>query len=193
MLNFQAVRENKITFDELIAGLTKDDLVNLTNEMVDTIIELIQDCGDPDVFFVPEDPDAYDPFAEDEEDVDLAWTLGHVIVHVNASSEESAALAAELARGVEFHGRSRFEIPWESVITIDECRQRLEESRRMCLASLDMWPSKPHLDNFYQSRPEAPRLNAIGRFVYGFSHAESHLMQIQEIVCQARDNDKENH
>lgn len=49
------------------------------------------------------------------DDVHLAWNLGHVIVHTMASAEESAALAAELARGVEYHGRSRYEVPWETV------------------------------------------------------------------------------
>ena len=186
MLNFEAVRNKELTFDELIAKLSKRDLATLTNEMVDTIQALIKDCEDSDVIFVPIDPDAYDPFAEDEEDVDLAWTLGHVIVHVNASAEESAALASELARGVEFHGRSRYEIPWESVVTMEECRQHLEESRRICLASLQMWPDDPHLENTYQSRPESPKLNAIGRYVYGLSHADSHLDQIREIVQQAK-------
>ena len=34
MLNFQAVRDKEITFDELIADLTKVDLDQLTNEMI---------------------------------------------------------------------------------------------------------------------------------------------------------------
>jgi len=143
MLDFQAVRDKEITFDELIADLEKVDLALLTNEMINTILSLIRNSADEDVVFLPKDPDAYDPFAEDEGDVDLAWTFGHVIVHVTASCEESAALAAELARGVEFHGRSRSEVPWETINTIEECRQRLEESRRMCLASLEMWPGSP--------------------------------------------------
>ena len=75
MLEFQAVRDKEITFDELIAGLTKDDLARLTNEMFDTFLDLIRECVDADVQFVPDDPDAYDPYAEDEKDVDLAWTL----------------------------------------------------------------------------------------------------------------------
>ena len=190
MERLQAYRNQEITFDALIANLTRGDLARLTNEMVDTMLNLIGDCTDADVQFVPDDPDAYDPFAEDEKDIDLAWTLGHVIVHVNASCEESAALAAELARGVEFHGRSRFEIPWESVTEIFECRQRLEESRRICLASLEMWPDNPHLDNYYQVRAEAPRINAIGRYVYGLTHAESHLLQMEEIVRQAKEHRK---
>lgn len=186
MLNFQGVRDKEITFDSLIADLTKEDLVQLTKEMTKTVLDLIVQCEDEDVRFVPDDPEAYDPYAEDEKDVDLAWTLGHVIVHINASSEESAALASELARGVKFHGRSRYEVPWEQVHQISECRDLLLESQRMCLASLDMWPDTPHLDNYYQSRSDSPKLNAIGRYVYGLSHAESHLIQIKEIVRQAR-------
>ena len=186
MLNFEAVREEKITYAELVADLTPDDLRDLTNEMVDTILDLIVDCVDADVVFVPDDPDAHDPYAENPEDVDLAWTLGHVIVHTTASAEESAALAAELARGVEFHGRSRYETPWQTVTTIAQCRQRLEESRRMRLASLEMWPDEPHMDTLYESLSSAPPVNAIGRFVYGLLHADSHLGHIAEIIRQSQ-------
>jgi hypothetical protein len=185
MMDFGALRNNKNRFDQTILGLEKEDLINLTDELINTLLKLIQNCDDKDVIFVPDDPDAYDPFAEDAEDIDLAWTLGHVIVHVKASCEESAALAAELARGVEFHGRSRSEVPWQTIHTIQECRQNLEECRRICRASLDMWPDIPRLDNYYQSGPESPRLNAIGRYVYGLSHADSHIKQIKEIVRQA--------
>ncbi len=186
MLNFEAVRNEEITYAELVADLTRDDLRDLSNEMVDTILDLVADCTDADVVFVPNDPDAHDPYAENPEDVTLAWTLGHVIVHATASSEESAFLAAELARGVEFHGRSRYETPWQSVTTIVQCHHRLEESRRIRLASLEMWPDAPHLDNVYEPWPGAPLVNAIGRFVFGLSHDDSHLGQIAEIVRQAR-------
>ena len=64
MLNFEAVRNSEITFAELVAGLTRDDLLTLTNEMVDTMLGLIADCVDVDVTFVPMDPDADDPFAQ---------------------------------------------------------------------------------------------------------------------------------
>ena len=186
MLNFKAVRDKEITFAELVADLTREDLRDLTNEMIDTILNLIADCADAEVFFEPLDPDAHDPFATRPEDVDLAWNLGHVIVHITASSEESAALAAELARGVTFHGRSRYETPWETMRTITSCRQRLEESRLMRLASLEMWPDEPHLNNVYQPWPEAPEVNAIGRFVLGLMHDDSHIGQIAEIVRQAK-------
>ena len=186
MLNFEVVRDGEVTLAELVAGLAGDDLRDLTNEMIDTMLGLIADCVDADVVFEPVDPDAHDPFAARPEDVDLAWNLGHVIVHVTASAEESAALAAELARGVEHHGRSRYETPWETMTTIASCRQRLEESRRMRLTSLEMWPDEPHLDNVYEPWPEAPQVNATGRFVLGLMHDDSHVDQIAEIVRQAK-------
>lgn len=186
MLNFKAVRNKEMPFHDLVADLTRDDLLDLTHEMIDTTLKLIEDCTDADVYFEPHDPDAHDSFAARPEDVDLAWNLGHVIVHITASSEESAALAAELARGVAFHGRSRYETPWETMLTITSCRQRLEESRRMRLASLDMWPDEPHLDNSYTPWPGAPKVNAIGQFVLGLMHDDSHIEQIAEIVRQAK-------
>jgi hypothetical protein len=185
VLDFQAVRDNRITFPELVVGLTREDLRDLTNEMVDTMCELIAGCTDADVTFVPSDPEAHDPYAATEEDVHLAWTLGHVIVHTTSSAEESAALAAELARGVEYHGRSRYETPWETITTIAQCRQRLEESRRMRLVSLDMWPDEPHLDNVYEAWSGAPQVNAVGRFVLGLMHDDSHIDHMAEIVRQA--------
>jgi hypothetical protein len=186
MLDFEAVRNYAITFAELVAGLTRGDLGDLTEEMVDAMLGLITGCVDADVTFVPVDPDADDPFATTEEEIHLAWNLGHVIVHTTASAEESAALASELARGVENHGRSRYETSWQGVTTVDQCRQRLEESRRMRLASLAMWPEEPHLDNVYEPWPGAPRVDAIGRFVLGLMHDDSHLEHMAEIVRQAQ-------
>lgn len=186
MLRFQAVRDEEITFDDLIADLTRDDLRDLTNEMIDTILDLIADCDDADVYFEPDDPEADDPYAVTPEDVNMAWNLGHVVVHTTASSEEAAALAAELARGVQHHGRSRSEVPWEEMKTVKGCRQRLEESRQMRLASLQMWPEKAHLENAYEAWSDGPTVNAIGRFVLGLMHEESHLGQIKEIVHQAQ-------
>jgi len=186
MLNFQAVRDKEVTLAKLVADLTLDDLCHLTNEMVDTLLSLIADCVDADVIFEPVDPEAHDPFAETPDEVNLAWNLGHVVVHTTASAEESAAVAAELARGVAYHGRSRYEVPWEEMRTIAGCRQRLEESRRMRLASLEMWPEEPHLANAYEVWSDKPKVNAIGRFVLGLMHEESHLGQIEEIVRQAQ-------
>jgi hypothetical protein len=187
MLDFTPVRNKEMTMPELTADLTPKDLRDLTNEMIDTIHEMIEDCTDADVRFVPDDPEANDTFAANDADIHLPWTLGHVIVHLTASSEESAALAAELARGVPYQPRrSRSEITWQTVTTIEQCRHRLEESRRMCLASLDMWPDDPYLNNTYPGRDGTTRVNAITRFVFGLSHADSHLGQVAKITEQAK-------
>ena len=187
MLDFASVRQKEMTWADLTAGLTVDDLRDLTNEMVDTMLELIADCTDEYVTFVPDDPTAHDTYAVNQDEVSMPWTLGHVIVHTTASAEESAALAAELARGVGLQPRrSRSERPWRIVTTIAQCRHRLEESRRMRLASLEMWPDEPYLDNFYQAREGGVELTAVIRFVLGLSHDDNHLGQIQEIVRQAQ-------
>ena len=187
MLDFKAVRAKTKTYPELVAGLTVADLRDLTNEMIDHQLALIADCTDADVVFVPHDPDAHDAYAENPEEEDLAWTLGHLIVHVTASSEESAFLAAELARGVPYQDRrSRSEVHWTTITSIEQCRQRLEESRRMRLATLDLWPEQPYLENTYHSAYWKADFNAFVRFVAGMSHDDSHLAQIEAVVAQAQ-------
>src|SRR5687768_8079740 len=167
--------------------LPVEELRHLTNQMVDTMLSLIEGSTDEDVTREPDDPGANDPAAATPDETYMPWTLGHVIVHTTASAEESSALAAELARGVAYHGRSRSEVPWRVVTTIEECRQRLEESRRMRLASLDMWPDKPYLDNTYSAREGAPVINAVRRFVNGLRHDESHLGQIARLVREGKE------
>lgn len=186
MLDFQQVRDRKKTMGELAVGLTKADLAALTNEMVDAIQALIKGCTDADVVFQPVDPAASDAYAASEADKNIAWTLGHVIVHTTASSEEAAFLAAEMARGVPDHGRSRSEVPWQSVTTIAQCRDRLEESRRMRLATLGVWPDHPHTDVEVEPWPGAGKRNCYARFLGGLAHEDSHLAQIAEIIRQAK-------
>ena len=186
VLDFTPVRNREQTLAQLASGLTTKDLRDLTNEMVDHMLQLIADSTDADVTADIRDPEANDTFAARPEDVGLSWTLGHVIAHTTASAEESAALATELARGVEFHGRSRSEVPWETVTTIAQCRARLEESRRMRLASLDMWPDRPYLNNTYEPYAGRGAYNAITRFVGGLSHDDAHLGQIERLVREAR-------
>ena len=186
MLDFQALKEKRVRLIDLVAGLGLDDLRALTNEMVDDMVDAIADCTDADVVFVPVDPEAHDPYADTIDESELAWTLGHLIVHATASAEESAALASILARGTEIQGRSRYETPWQSVTTIAQCRQRLAESRRMRLASLEMWPDQPHLDNCYTPSWSSGEINCVGRFVLGLRHDWDHMEQIRETVRQAR-------
>jgi hypothetical protein len=186
MLDFTPVRNKEMTLADLAVGLTVTDLRRLTHEMVNHMLHLIADCVDEDGQFLPDDPQAHDSYAANAAATNLAWTLGHIIVHTTASAEENAFIAAELARGVPYHGRSRSELPWETITTITQCRHRLEESRRMRLASLEMWPDKPYLDNVYQRHENTPRLNAIAYFISGLRHDDSHLEQIAEIVRQAK-------
>ncbi len=186
MLDFTAVRNKELSLNELVAGLNTHDLRQLTNEMIDTTLDLIAECVDEDVTFVPDDPKAHDTYATKAQEANMAWTLGHVIVHITASSEENAFIAAELARGVPYHGRSRAEVPWETVTTVAQCRHRLAESRRMRLATLDMWPDKPHLDNMYQRDETTPKYTPVAYFTFGLRHEDGHLEQIREIVRQAR-------
>ncbi|HEY0752872.1 MAG TPA: hypothetical protein VGD98_02750 [Ktedonobacteraceae bacterium] len=110
-----------------------------------------------------------------------------MIVHATASSEESAALALTLARGLPVEGRSRYEVYWETVTTVEQMRRRLEESRSMRKAMLDAWPDEPHLEVTYTPYPSVGSINAIGRFIFGLSHDTSHLEQLREIMRQGRE------
>jgi len=186
MLDFSAVKNGSASFADVAAGLTKADLYQVTDEMIDTMQKIVVDATDADVVFVPQDPNANDTFGKSE-DKELAWTLGHVVVHATASSEESAALALTLARGLEVEGRSRYETPWESVTTAAQIHQRLEESRHMRKAMLDAWPDKPDLEITTTPYPQIGPLNAVGRFIMGLFHDAAHIEQLEEIMRQARE------
>ena len=186
MLDFSRVRSKELTVSELAKDLTMAELHRLTDEMIDTVLALIANAKDADVTFVPLDPDAKDTNAATPEEVNMAWTLGHVIVHATATAEEAAALSTELARGVELKGRSRSETPWQSVQTISQLFARLKESRRMRHAFLDAWPDAPNLGMTYTaSYAGAKPVNALGRYVQGLMHEDAHLGQIREIMRQA--------
>jgi len=101
--------------------------------------------------------------------------------------EESAFIASELARGVEYHGRSRSEVPWRQAKTIEYCQARLAESRRMCLASLEMWPDRPYIENTYTPSEGTIPHTATSRFASGLRHTSDHLGQIAEIIRQAKE------
>ncbi len=186
MIDFGPVRRREASIQDLAAGLTRNDLGRLTNEMCDLQLASIEDAVDGDVVMVPEDPEANDTFAARPEDVGLSWTLGHVVVHTTASSEESAALALVLARGLAVDGRSRYEVPWELARTVAFIRHRIEESRRMRLAMLAAWPDEPHLGNFYAPYEGRPPMNCLGRVLGGLAHDDSHLEQMHKIMGQAR-------
>jgi hypothetical protein len=186
MIDFQPVRDKTISLQDLVRNLSRNELRRELIDMYDEIERLTAGCTDEEVVFIPVDATADDPYAVEGEET-LSWTLGHVIVHLTASMEESASLACELARGVEFHGRSRYEIPWREAVTVEFCRARMAESRRMCLSSLEMWPDPPHMENSYIPAPGALPHTCVSRFASGLKHASDHLGQITEILRQARE------
>jgi hypothetical protein len=186
LLDFTLVKNRTMTFSDMARDLTPADLRNLTNEMIDTMLSIVADATDEDVVFIPQDPNADDPFGIPEER-DLVWTLGHVAVHTTASAEESAALALTLARGLAPEGRSRYEVPWRTVQTIAQVRHRFEESRRMRLAMLDAWPDEPHLEVTYSISPRFGPFNATARFLMGLYHDDDHLGQLKEIMRQVHE------
>jgi DinB superfamily len=186
VIDFEPMRRREKSLQDLAEGLTRDDLSKLTQEMCARELALIEDARDEDVAFVPEDPEANDTFASQAEDVGLSWTLGHVVVHATASSEESAALALVLARGLPVEGRSRYEVPWQEATTVEFLRHRIQESMRIRLSMLAAWPDQPHLENFYAPYEGRPPMNATGRFLGGLAHDDSHLEQIRKIMEQAR-------
>ncbi len=186
MLDFTGVNNGSQTIADIAASLTKADLYQLTDEMIDTMQAIITHAIDADVSFEPDDPKAHDPFGKPGE-VNWPWSLGHVVVHVTASSEEAAALALTLARGLPIEGRSRYETPWQTITTVAQVRQRLEESRRMRKALLDAWPDKPHLEVTFTPSARVGTLNAIGAFIRGLYHDTDHLEQLKAIMRQGRE------
>src|SRR2546423_1705073 len=184
-LDFGRVRAREVKLADLVADLSLDDLARATDSSIAQIEETLAEATEPAVVVVQEDPPAAVPAAADPAERDLAWTLARLVVHVTASAEESAALAQELARGVPFHGRSRWEVPWRTVTTIDQCRRRLADSRRIRLASLQMWPASPPSE--VDPDPATPTWQqARERFARGLSHEDSHVDQIRNVVKQAR-------
>lgn len=57
----------------------------------------------------------------------------------------------------------------------------------MRLASLEMWPDEPYLENAYAFATDRPPIGPFERFVYGLKHDHDHLGQIARIVRQARE------
>ena len=186
MIDFGPLRRKEVSLQDLAAGLSHADLGRLTQEMCQAQLSAFEDARDEDVVMVPDDPEANDTFAAQAEEVGLSWTLGHVVMHTTASSEESAALALTLARGLPILGRSRYEVPWQQARTVAFIRHRIDESLRMRLAMLAAWPDGPDLDNFYAPYEGRPPMNAIGRFIGGLAHDDSHLAQMSKIMEEAR-------
>lgn len=186
MLDLGPVRRRETTLAQFASsnGFGRDDLIRFTNDTLDSQLCLLEGIRDDDVVFTPIDPYADDPFAADPDAGSLAWTLGHVIAHCTASSEECCAQASNLARGVEVNGRMRYETPWQQLQTVEQVRQRLAESRAIRLAYLNAWPVRPHLHLTYT--PYKSPQNCVVRVLAGLMHDADHHDQIADIVAQAK-------
>ncbi len=148
-------------------------------------MRFLADATDAEVVFAPHDPAAHDASAVAGEE-EIGWSAAHIVVHATASSEEGAAIAATLARGVEPQGRSRYETPWELVTSVAQLRARLAESRRMRGAFLDAWPDQPNLELTYTPIPQFGPMNAATRLAFGLLHEDGHLAQLRAAISAAR-------
>src|SRR2546429_564455 len=68
MLDFTPVHERKVTMHEFTQHLTQADLRALTEESIASLLDALEGCADEEIVFVPDDPDANDPYASDPGD-----------------------------------------------------------------------------------------------------------------------------
>lgn len=178
--DFAAILSGERPYAEIAPSYSLQDLKALTDQIYDALEARVRDATDAAVTLLPHDPHLKDPATEQ------GWTLGHVIAHVTAGLEEGAAIASTLARGAVPEGRPRYEVPWESITTAAQVRQRLAESRRMVHGFLQTWPDVPHLDVAHTPIPRFGPLNAVSRILLALGHADGHFEQVDEILRQAR-------
>lgn len=189
-IDFTPLRNKELTRSEFYKRFTIDDLRAATNASIDTLLEIVSDLSDEQINFVPNDPLADDEHAPAEQRY-MGWTLGHLVLHVTASSEEGAAFSSLLARGitVPYGVRLRYEDDWQTHCrTQQDVIQRLEESRRMRLAYLDTWPDKPHLDVFNDMPEDSAhygKFNCVILFCEGLRHEDGHYAQFRDAKAQA--------
>lgn len=189
-IDFSPVETQQMKLHDFAQRFSRDDLRAATNASIDAILDMLSGADDAQMIFLPNDPLADDPFAPPEERY-MGWSLAHLVAHVTASSEESAAYSAILARGIVYprEPRLRAETDWHTLKTRALVLQRLEESRRMRLAALDMWPDTPYFDVFREvSERYIERngpMNAKSGFLNGLKHEHGHYAQIRETARQA--------
>jgi hypothetical protein len=190
LIDFSPVHAGEMQLLVFSQRFSKDDLRAATNTYYDQIREIIDATDDSGIVFVPDDPDADDPYVEDPAERYIGWTLAHQVVHVTASQEENAGFSSLLARGIPAGGRLRYETHWRTITTKTQAIQRLEESRRLCLAYLEAWPDEPLLDVYRESSANALArsgyLNAPAIYLAGLKHTDGHMAQFRETLRQAQ-------
>jgi hypothetical protein len=191
LIDFTPVANNEMKILEFSRRFTLADLKAGTNASIDRIISLIGDADDAQIAFLPHDPHANDPYAAPGEE-HIGWSIGHLVAHVTATSEEWAAYGSILARGIVYPAepRLRYETPWREMDTRAKTLQRLEESRRIRLGYLDAMPDVPRLDVFRQLSPRYierfGEMNAFACVLFGMFHEWGHYDQIADEAAQAR-------
>lgn len=174
-----------------------DDLRAASNESLDVLVSIISQATDDQITFIPHDPDANDPDAVAGEE-HIGWSLGHLVLHVTATTEEGFCRSSILARGIALPEqlRLRYEDSWHTHCqTRVACLERLEESRRMRLAYLETWPDVHHLDVFLTLSPDSPfqlQINAMVSALFGLTHEIRHYDQFREALRQAKAADPTN-
>ncbi|MCU0511209.1 MAG: DinB family protein [Anaerolineae bacterium] len=190
MIDFSPVDKGEMKILEFSRSFSAEDLKRVTAESIDFMLALIADLDDAAVTFDPIDPEANDPFAKPGEEK-IGWSLAHLIAHVTASSEENAAYASILARGIAYPAepRLRYETPWQDLTTQAQCVQRLEESRRLRLGYLAAMPDQPDLVTLRGLSPRYVErfgdMNAFASLLFGLWHEVGHHAQMQEVRRQA--------
>jgi len=197
------VLEGKTSYADVVRQVRPADLRMKTEQFFDTVQSILASATDVAIQLVPRDPHvseepetAMEILAAKEgkwnpkttpEEGKLGWTISKVVAHVTAILEDGMACAAMLARGVRLEQRLMYEVPSESMITAEQVRVRVRESRRICLALLDAWPDQPHLETTVIRIPEIGPLNAVGIAMSGLFHGPMHLDQMREILRQAKE------
>lgn len=190
LIDFSAVDNHEKTMLQFGNDITVATMRAATNESIDTLLKIVSGLTDEQSTFLPLDPEADDPHAKPGEEK-IGWSIAHLVVHVTSSSEEWATYSGILARGIAYPAepRLRYETEWTTVKTSAHCIQRLEESRRLRLACLDMWPDQPNREILRELSPRFTerfgQLNAAACFLFGLKHEIGHYAQFREVVRQA--------
>lgn len=190
-IDFSPIQNREVKLMPWAAQFSLDDLRAAANQGIDFMLDILDGLTDADVTFLPHDPDANDPYAAPELQ-NIGWSIGHLVLHVTASTEEYTSVAAIVARGIDFPKdmRLRYEADWQVACqTVDECRQRILESKRMRNAALDTFPDQPITTARWQRSEKFieifGELDAKGAYLMGLSHEYGHHAQFLEVKRQA--------
>lgn len=190
LIDFSPVFQNKLQLSAFAQPFTTADLIAATHASIDLLRSFIDALTDAHMVFDPVDPLADDPYAKEGEER-IGWSLAHLVVHVTASAEESAAIASILARGIPYgkEPRLRYETEWHTVTTHAQAVQRIEESRRIRLGYLAAWPDQPHYETQQIISERAHALwgdiDAKARYLLGLYHEWQHYDQFRDVRAQA--------